>query len=630
MRILLSLIIFNFSLLVQSQDYSKDKIPSLLLVNSDAVVRLDQTDVHVIARNKMVITSKRIVTVLNADGQRHLNTFAYYDDNSVITNLRATVYNDQGGKIEEFKERDFLDTNASGDGTLYSDSRLKYLRYVPVEFPFTLVFEKTVSTPDTAFLPSWYFLDGYRISVEKSEFSLTTPVGLNYRYKENNFTDYDISTSIKDTELRYVAKNIKAIKSEEFDAEFIDFTPSINLALEDFHLKGVDGSATTWKNLGQWIYSSLLANRSELDTKTIQKIKNLVQGLDNPKDKIKKVYQFVQDNTRYISVQLGIGGWMPIDAKEVDQVKYGDCKGLTNYTMALLKSIGIESYYTIVYADNSMRSIQPDFPSLQGNHAFLNVPLENEELWLECTSQVVPVNFLGTFTDNRYVLKITPNGGELIKSRQYTANQSKQSTTAYISINENMISAKIEIASTGIQYGQKYGLTSMSTQDTEKHYKEHWNYINGILIEKHEIINNKDLIEIIEKVEIKTDGYISKAGNRLIFAPNMINRNLSVPKRDDNRNRDIVIKRGYVDEDEFLIDFPKEYELETTLPSFKIETEFGQYMANLEIVSDYQLRYTRKLLMKSGVFPSSLYDDYRNFKQQISNLDTAKIIFIRK
>lgn len=630
MRLLSFLLLFTATHAVFAQDYSFSKINPILLKNADVVVRLDEMSILVKSSDYMEITSTRVVTVLNESGSKHVNATAFYDKETTIRDLEAIIYNENGEEIDKIKEKDFIDQTATGEGTLYSDSRVKFLRYTPVNYPYTIVLNKKYTTSDTAFMPRWYFLDGYKISVEKSEFNLNLPSGLKYRFKDNNLDTFEVQRTANENGLKYNAANLKAIESEDFDPEFRDFAPNVQLALEDYNLKGVSGHATNWKEFGSWVYNSLLAERGELDSSTIQRIQGLVKGIEDPKEKIKKVYQFVQDNTRYISVQMGIGGWMPISAKEVDRVKYGDCKGLTNYTMALLKAVGIESYYTIVSADAQMKSLDFDFPSLQGNHAFLNVPLEDEEIWLECTSQVVPANFLGTFTDNRYVLKVGPNGGELVKSRQYLPEQSKQRTMAEINIGEDKIDAHIEIKSTGIQYNQKYGLANDSKEDIEKYYKHYWDYVNDVHILNHELINDKDSIVTTEKVDFNTSGYLSKAGERILFAPNMLNRNEYVPKRNKDRNRDIVIKRGYLDEDDFIIELPNGYKVEANLKPTKLNNEFGEFEVSVEQLSESKLNYKRRLLIKPGIFPKTSYDDYRNFRKTISRVDASKIVFIKK
>lgn len=629
MRLSFFLFFFAITHIAIAQKYSFSKIEPSFLKNSDAVVRLDESTVLVKSSDFMEVTSKRVVTVLNESGSKHVNAKVFYDNETSIKDLEAIILDANGKEIEKFKEKDFIDQTATGEGTLYSDSRVKYLRYTPTKYPYTVVLTEKHTTSDTAFMPRWFFMDGYRLSVEKSEFNLNLPSTIKYRYKENNLADYNVIRSEIESGVNYTAVNLKALESEDFDPEFIEFAPNVQFALEDFHLKGVEGHATSWKEFGGWIYNSLLKGRGELNASTIQKVQTLVRGIEDPKEKIKIVYQFVQDNTRYISVQMGIGGWEPISAIEVDRVKYGDCKGLTNYTMALLKAVGIESYYTIVSAGPNMRSLDFDFPSLQGNHAFLNVPLVDEEIWLECTSQVVPANFSGTFTDNRYVLKVGPDGGEMVKSRQYTSEQSKQMTTANIIIGESEINAQLKIKSTGIQYNQKYGLSNDSKEDVEKYYKRNWDYINDVHILNHDIVNDKDNIETIENIDIKTSGYLSKAGDRLLFAPNMLNRNEYVPKRDKERNRDIVINRGYLDEDEFIIEIPNGYEIESSLKPVKLKNDFGEFEVNVEQLSESTLHFKRRLLMKPGKFSKTSYNDYRDFRKTISRVDASKIVLIK-
>ena len=157
------------------------------------------------------------------------------------------------------------------------------------------------------------------------------------------------------------------------------------------------------------MYYDLIKVTHDLSESTINEIQELVKNENSKIDKAKKIYQYVQDKVRYISVQVGIGGWKPFNASEVDKSSYGDCKALTNYTMSLLKAANIKSNYSLVYAGNSQRNIEGDFTSIQGNHVILNIPQDTkEDIWLECTSQKMPFGFIGDFTDNRDVLVISP------------------------------------------------------------------------------------------------------------------------------------------------------------------------------------------------------------------------------
>ncbi|MFS4494890.1 DUF3857 domain-containing protein [Maribacter sp. 2308TA10-17] len=623
-----SLFLFFISSAQEYQAFSLDKT---LTKNADAVVRLDEMYVSIDSHQSMIVSSKRVVTVLNEDGKEHIHALAYYDDNHKINQLSAIIYNAQGDEIKKFKKKDFIDQSASGNGTLYSDNRVKYMRYTPIAYPYTVVLEKSYETSDTAFIPKWYFLDGYNVSTEKTKYTFDLKVNIPFRFKENNLEEFGITVKKNDNKLIYSAENLSALKSEPYAADFSSFGPNVKFALEKFHLKGVDGQASNWEEFGVWIYNSLLTGQDVLSSSAKAKVMQLVAGISDPKEKVKKVYDYVQNNTRYISVQLGIGGWQPISAEEVDRVKYGDCKGLTNYTMALLKEVGIESYYTVVYADAGKRDLDPEFPSLQGNHVFLNVPLETEEMWLECTNQEVPANYLGTFTDDRYVLKVTPRGGELVKSRKYEDVENKQKTKANLIINSSgTITGQVNITSEGIQYNQKYGLTRNKENELEKHYKEYWSYVTNLRINKTDFENDKNNISILENVTISVEDYVSMAGDRWLVVPNMFNRYGNIPKRIRNRNREVELKRGFIDEDEFIFEIPENMEIETLFTPIDFTTDFGEYMAEAEKISENKIKYKRRFLFKSGKYSKDRYNEFRDFIKQIARHDNNKIVLIKK
>lgn len=625
-----SLIFLSFFTSV-SQDYKFGTIPEALLSNADAVVRFDQMNAVVTARDQMEISSKRVVTVLNENGDEFIHAFSFYDKGDRIGELEAKIYNKQGKEVKKIKKKDFIDQSAVPGGTLYSDSRVLFMRYTPTEYPYTVEFTKEYVTDNTAFAPPWYFLDGYRVSTQISDFSFSVECGIPFRHKGINLEAYSIESKVTNSKVSYYGTNLSAIEEEPLSPPFRELAPHIKLALDEFHLEGVDGQGRNWEELGKWIYDDLLVGQGEIDDQTIQQVKELVRNINDPKEKIKRVYEFVQDNTRYISVQLGIGGWMPISASEVDRVKYGDCKGLTNYTMALLNAVGIESYYTVVFAGRKKRDFDPDFPSMQGNHAFLNVPLEEDEVWLECTSQITPVNHLGTFTDNRNVLKVTPSGGELVKTKTYKNEENYQHTGAEFFTDANgQIRGQVRILSQGIQYNQKFRHPLKSKLEQEEYYKKYWGYINNLSLAKIGFTNDKDNIEFVEEVEIVIEDYLSHTDGKLFLAPNLANRNLAVPDRSRNRKTDVVIARGYLDEDEFIIHLPEGYKPETLINPVKLDTKFGTYEIDVKEKEPGTLIYQRRLLIKSGRYSKEEYKPYRDFRKKIARYDNSRIILTQK
>lgn len=630
MKIFYTVAFFFFGLFSFSQNFPYSQIDAALLKDASAVVRHDEFNVELLNHEKMVVRARRVVTVLNEKGKEHVHAYQVYDNELNISELKAFVYNEDGEEIEKFKTKDFLDQSATGGGTLYSDNRVKYLQYTPVSYPYTVEIIKEYETSDTAFIPSWTFLDDFQLSTERSVFSIKFASEMNHRVKQKNLEEFGVTLEEKPSHLKYTALNIKAIEHEPYAPSFNEIAPSVAFAIDKFHLKGVDGYAKDWEQFGVWVYNSLLQGQDQLDEATKHKIKQLVMGVSDKREIVKKVYEYVQDNTRYISVQLGIGGWQPISAIEVDRVKYGDCKGLTNYTKALLKEVGVDSYYTVIYGSRQKKDIDPNFVRLQGNHVVLNVALEDSEIWLECTSQDTPVDYSAMFTDDRYALKITPEGGEIVKTKSYDDEHNGQLTKADVYIDkQGGILADVVIESTGTQYNQKYSIPNLTEQEQSNSYKEYWDYVNNIKIESTAYKNDKDEVRFTEIVKIKTSDYISSAGNNLLLAPNMFNRNLYVPKRTRNRKFDLVISRGYLDEDEFIINLPETVQVESLLGPINIVNEFGEYQIKMEKLDNNQIKYYRKLLIKANKYDKEKYNEFREFKKQISRNDNAKIVLIK-
>lgn len=504
--------------------------------------------------------------------------------------------------------------------------------YTPVIYPFTVIYESVVETSNTAFIPSWYPVESTYLSVESASLTITYLPELGFKFKEFNFdSEAKITKETATNTLSYTAKNIPAYKYEEYSPAFQSYFPYVMFGLTSFNLEGVEGVASDWKNFGSWMYDSLLKNTDEIPAETQAKIKQLVGTEKDPLKITKLIYQYVQDKTRYISIQLGIGGWKPMLAKDVDRLGYGDCKALTNYTRSLLQIVGVPSYYTVIYGDTEIRNLQQDFVSMQGNHVILSVPIDNKMLWLECTSQITPFGFQGDFTDNRLALVVKPDGGEIMRTHEFKTEENTQISKGNFTVDAaGTFSGSVNITSKGTQYDNKFANEKKSADERTKFYKNYFWYINNVKLNKINLTNDKDTVEFQEEIAFEAPSYASISGDRMMFALNAFNPARGIPQRYRTRNNPFEIDRGFYDYDEVTITIPEAFSIDAKPDNIEVKEKFGTYKTEYNLIGHDKIQYKRTYQINPGFYEKEEYDSFRKFKENIAKMDNAKIVLIKK
>jgi len=627
--LLLFLITLNFY--AQKANYAITTIPDSLKQNANSVVRLDQIDIAITSQRSMNIRTQRVVTVLNDKGLNHINAYQHYNKNTSINSIDAIVYDAAGNEIKKIKRKDFKDQSAVSGGTLFSDSRVIYLNYTPISYPFTVVYTCETETSTTAFIPTWMPFSDYYSSVEKSIINISYQSNLGLRKKEFQFGDFKIKkTEDNDKQLSYSVTNLMAIKHEDYSPNFTDLYPKVMFGLEYFNLEGVDGNAKTWQEFGKWWADKILVGTDQISDETKSKMKALVGNEQDPIKKAKLIYDYLQKKVRYVSIQDGIGGWKPMLASDVDRLGYGDCKALTNYTKALLKSVGVESYYTKLFGDNYKTDIISDFVSQQGNHIILAIPNGDNYIWLECTSQDDPFGYQGTFTDDRDVLVVKPEGGEIARTKIYDDRGNIRKDKGIYTIDENgNFSGSISITSEGSRYGSKSRIEMLPPTEKEAHYKEYWDNINNLKLGKIAFANDKENIRFIEDVQLSAINYASISANKMIFAIDVFNQNNQSVKRIRNRKNPFQIQRGYLDSDEIEVNLPAGFSIEFLPANYELKGKFGEYKTEIIKKDTNKLIYKRSMFLNKGKYSNKEYDEYRLFMEQVSKNDNAKIILTK-
>ncbi|WP_316633276.1 DUF3857 domain-containing protein [uncultured Flavobacterium sp.] len=615
----------------QKSEYAITTIADSLKENANAVVRLNQVDITIASQRSMIIKTQRVVTVFNEKGFDATDAYEFYDKSTAVKNIEAIVYDAFGKEIKRVKRKDFRDQSVADGATLFSDNRYVFLDYTPISYPFTIEFNSELQTSSTAFIPRWMPLRGYNFSIEKASLNVTYPADLGFKKKEFQFSNFNVKKiTDTNTQLSYTLTNVLAQKKEDYSPSYKELFPKVMMALERFHLEGVDGTATNWIDFGKWYSEKILSGTTDLPEETKSKIKAIVGNEKDPIKKAKLVYDFVQKKSRYVSIQVGIGGWRPMLATDVDRLGYGDCKALTNYTKALLQAVDVPSYNTVLYGDTYKTNIESDFVSMQGNHMILSIPNGNHYTWLECTSQDDPFGYQGIFTDDRDVLVIKPEGGEIVRTKVYEDVGNTQKDKGAYTVDENgNFSGSLSIVSEGSQYSSKARIETLQPTEKEAHYKEYWDNINNLKLGKIIFTNDKENIRFTEDVQLSAINYGVISANKMIFPIDAFNQNKGNVKRMRNRKNPFQVQRGYVDTDEIEINLPTGFTIEFLPSNFELKGKFGEYKTEIIKKENNKLTYKRSMFLNKGKYSNKEYDEYRLFMEQVSRNDNAKIILTK-
>jgi len=494
---------------------SVDSIPLDLRENAVAVVRSDQMVFTVESEGKARVNYKRVITLMNENAS-WLRLFEIpYDKFMSVQNIKASVYDANGKFIESVPLSRIMDVS-EGEGFV-SDARVKRIVFPVNRYPFTIEVSYDVSLNGLLNLPRWNFHINPAFSVEESAVQYVIPRSIPFRYREYNMQSSGDSVNQEDNIIyTWLERGIPAINKWYFSPVSFARRPVLLAATEDFEFGGIQGSMRSWESFGMWA-AELNSGLDQLNERDKKRVTDLTARLTDDREKTRVLYEYMQSHTRYSSIQLGIGGYKPAPASQVAEKGFGDCKGLTNYMSALLKEAGITSYYTLVRAGENLNII-PSFVSDQFDHIILCVPLAKDTVWLECTNQTIPFNFLGDFTSDRYVLLVTPEGGKLVRTPGF--RNSLQSTAGIVNIGRREASiASLTVTASGLAFD--YNQVYAGKTETE---------LKRILNQEHEIgtyitdsasyseIRREEPVSVLSCSYTMSDFAIT-AGTRIHFRP---------------------------------------------------------------------------------------------------------------
>lgn len=626
------LVLASIKLIGADIKYPVQTISQELKENMYAVVREKSVKHSIKSRNSYSTTYREVITILNANGKNYATIRIDYDKLTSVKGIRATVYNAMGLEIKKLKQSEIEDLSTYDGFSLFSDNRVKMFNLTQPVYPFTIEYEYELTNEYLYSLPTFFLYTDDEVSAERMSFSVIYPSGLKPRVRVFKAPDGTVAQAAPGfEEMKWEFANVIPVKFEYASPFLNELVPHISVAPNEFEYGGFVGNMNTWKSYGLW-QSKLNENRETLPENTRQKMLDLVKGAKSVEEKTKIVYAYLQNKTRYVSIQEGIGGLQPFPATLVDEVGYGDCKALSNYTIALLREVGVQGYYAKIRAGDHEPPLVLDFPSHQTNHIIVAVPNGADTLWLECTSQTNPFGYLGTFTGDRHALMVTEQGGVLVKTPAYSAAQNTQTRVATVVVDKlGNAQASVNTTFRGLQYeNDNLNIVVDQAPDEQKKWIQKTTAIPNFDIQSFSITARKDKVPTATVTSTyNLNRYAQVSGKRIFLAPNLMNRSTFIPPPVNQRKTPVVRNMSYTDIDSIRYNIPEEIYPEFIPEPIKYVSPFGQYEVSIKF--DQQgLLYVRRIEMRKGVYPAETYQQLIEFFRNISKADNMKLVFLHK
>ncbi len=611
--------------LTSSQNYAVSLISDSLKTDAFVVVRTDSEEVTLTDVNKGISKQKRAYTILNKSGEEQAYLIVNYDKETSVTINSITMYDKNGEKIRKVKSIEIIDIPAYS-GALFADNRVKLFKPDYSQIPYTIEYEYEVSSTNMISQGVWSPFSNYNQSIENSTFSIAFPPTVSLNKRETHLVSTESINSLGNKVWHWQSHNLKAIVAEPYSTSFIENVPSVFLMSTIIKWDDYIGNSDSWNDYGKWVYS-LYAGRNELCEAEKQTIKELLKNTPDTLNQIKTLYTYMQNRTRYVGIQIGIGGFQPFDAKTVYETGYGDCKALTNYMHSLLNYAGIKSFPALVKCGRYIEPILMDFPNFhQFNHVILAVPYKNDTIWLESTSQLIPFGFLGDFTDDRDVLLLTDKGGIFAHTAKYGADENLKTTNIRLTI-DSIGSANGTVTTNykALQYDEIKELFYLNADEQKKWLYEDCEFpspqINSFTISQ----NKNQVPDATIYQDITSRNYASFSGNYMIVPLNIADKMEPIPKMLKARNSDIIINRDNSYRDTITIELPLTYKLESQPLTKKIDSKYGSYSYNVTVNKNV-ITYTRSLVTYKGRHPALAYKEFYDAILAISKADGIKMM----
>lgn len=412
----------------------------------------------------------------------------------------------------------------------------------------------------------------------------------------------------------------------------------IEYLIQDEHISSVtkEGNTPSWfwpwalvhfseaknwsevSNWGQTLYADVYKSNSAIDSKVAQ----IRQSFSKPADQIQAALRFVQDEIRYLGLEMGENSHRPTQAFTTFERRYGDCKDKTVLFITLLKALGFDAYPALVNTEMTYQLKDSLASARNFDHVITYMEFDNKKWWLDPTRTYQHGDLESIHQpDYGYALILKPDTDSLIRMNPSLSLNGLEAVDNYFLSTDvdKPISVTLDNTHRGLNAErERAGIDNQGTDQLQKDYLEYLQYYypRAEVAAPIRITDNKqdNTVQIIESYAVDSMWMPGNEGSvvETTFYPYLIRDALSIP---DDHSRVSPLSVSYPNNLSQTINVhfaSDDWSLENE--SFEESNDFFafEYLGHYD-KTNKTLKLTYKYSSKVSYVEPERYDEYITF-----------------
>ncbi len=243
----------------------------------------------------------------------------------------------------------------------------------------------------------------WSVPLENYHYRLLWPADKNLyirKYKTSVMPSYEQTGEHEEYVWR--SSHVDALLSDGNTPDWFDPFPAVHLS-----------DMGSWADVVQWALPLYAANSVH---PAVQKLATeLSAAVETPEQRLIAALRFVQEEVRYLGIEMGPRSHQPNPPEVVLEQRFGDCKDKSRLLVALLTEMGIEAYPALVHSSSGRRLLGWAPTPLAFDHVIVHAVVGGKSYWIDPTRSYQAGDLATLYQPNyEFALVISPTNSELV------------------------------------------------------------------------------------------------------------------------------------------------------------------------------------------------------------------------